>query len=144
MQVERITSRGQLIPLHFFDENLADALTDSQMKLLSTAATAGDFSGDEYGPMPFPGEIVAICAGSNADYTAGTAVFGPTIDGTEKTALQVTLDDTNQRARKVVARDTIAFEAGARIGCEVTTASLAPATTDVVVTVWVLAYLEGI
>ena len=143
MQIERIISKGQLVPLKFFDENLADALTDSQMKLLSTAATSGDFAGDEH-LMPFDGEIIAITANTNADLTAGTAVFGATIDGTEKTALQVTLDDTNQRARKSIARGTIPFSAGARIGCEVTTASLAPATTDVEVTVWVLLYLEGI
>jgi hypothetical protein len=139
-QIERIISRGQLIPLHFTEDAVAASQTDAQLAIINATGAPAN---NEY-IMPFPGEIIAVTYGLTAAGTAGGFTIGPTIDGTEKTALQQTVGTTAE-GRKSVARGSVPFAAGANIGAEITTdGSWDGTTADLVVTVWVLLYLEGI
>lgn len=143
MQIERITARGQLVPLTFHQNAVAASQTDVQLRLVETAATSSDTDNDEY-VMPFDGEIVAISAELSAAATTGTLTIGPTVDGTEKTdpTLSVT---TGTHVRDTCPRGTAKFSAGAKIGAEITTGGTWDGTTaDLAVVVWVLLYIEGI
>ncbi len=139
MIVERIAASGQLIPLVFMQDAVAASQTDVQLPVAEVNAGAGN-GVDEY-VMPFDGEIVAISARLSAAATAGSLTVGPTIDGTEKTALQQTIT-TSQSARAVARRDSIPFSAGARIGAEITSSGTWDGTAaDLCVVVWVLVKL---
>lgn len=146
MQIERVIAKGQLVPLTFMHEALAASQTDVQLKVAELAdPSTGEATTaiDEY-VMPFDGEVVAISAELSAAGSAGTLTIGPTVDGTEKTALTVTVTTETEKYAKVV-RDTVRFAAGDRIGAEITTdGSWNGTTADLGVVVWVLLYLEGI
>lgn len=143
MQIERITARGQLVPLTFHQNALAASQTNVQLPLVETSATTSSTDNDEY-VMPFDGEIVAISAEVSAAATAGSLTIGPTVDGTE--AADPTLSITTAtEAWDTCPRGTAQFAAGDRIGAEITTSGTWDATTaDLAVVVWVLLYVEGI
>lgn len=143
MQIERITAKGQLVPLTFHQNALAASQTNAQLPLVETSATTSSTDNDEY-VMPFDGEIVAISAEVSAAATAGSLTIGPTVDGTE--AADPTLSITTAtEAWDTCKRGTAQFAAGDRIGAEITTAAGWDATTaDLAVVVWVLLYVEGI
>lgn len=134
-RIERIISKGQLVPLEFGQANVVASQTDVQL--------VGNQSSGYI--MPFAGEIVAVTYCLNANKTAGVLTIGPTIGGTEVSALTVTAANSTAVGRKTVKRRTAAFAAGAEIGAEITTdGSLAPVTAELGVTVWVILSLEGI
>lgn len=140
MQIDRTISKGQLVGLTFLQDAVAASQTDAQLQIIDATAAA---TGDGY-IMPFAGEIVAVTYLLSAAGSAGVFTIGPTIGGTEKTALQQTVG-TNANGRKSCARGTIPFAAGDNIGAEITTdGSWNGTSSDLVVTVWVLLYLEGI
>ena len=142
-QVERIISRGQLVPLLFSQDAVADAQTAAAMNIIETGATTGTLDAAEY-QMPWDFEIVGISVVSGAARTAGTLTVDATIDGTV-TGLQAALDATNTlRDYGTQARGSDRGVAGSRVGCKLTTTSWTPTTADIAVIVWVLAYLEGI
>lgn len=143
MQIERITARGQLVPLTFHQNAVAASQTNAQLPLVETSATSSSTDNDEY-VMPFDGEIVAISAEVSAAATAGSLTIGATIDGTE--AADPTLSITTAtEAWDTCPRGTAQFAAGDRIGAEITTSGTWDATTaDLAVVVWVLLYVEGI
>lgn len=143
-QIERVIAKGQLVPLNFFQADVAASQTDVQLSVCAVDNAADDqLANDEY-VMPFEGEIIAISAELSAAATAGTLTIGPTVDGTEKTALQVSVTTETEKYTSTV-RGTVPFAAGDRIGAEITTGGTWDGTgTDIVVTVWVLLYLEGI
>jgi hypothetical protein len=94
--------------------------------------------------MPFDGEIVAISWLLSAAGTAGVFTIGPTVGGTEKTALTQTVG-TAASGRAKVARGTIPVAAGNEIGAEITTdGSWDGTSSDLGVVVWVLLHLDGI
>lgn len=139
-RIERIISKGQLVPLHFLQDAVAASQTDAQLAIIDATGAAAN---DSY-CMPFAGEIVAVSYVLSAAGGAGAFTIGPTIDGTEKTALQQTVGTTAE-GRKTVPRGTISFAAGDQIGAEITTdGSWDGTSSDLLVTVWVLLYLEGI
>lgn len=143
MQIERITSRGQLVPLLFMDDAVAASQTDAQMPIIGTGATTGLTSVDGY-IMPFAGEIVAISWLLSAAGSAGTAAVGATIGGTERSGTTQSLG-TAASGRAVFGRGSHAFAAGANIGCEITTdGSWNGTSSDLAVIVWVLLSVEGI
>jgi hypothetical protein len=145
MQVEGIIAKGQLVPLSFMQDQLAASQSDVQLKLVEAygGTTLSVIDNEEY-VMPFAGEIVAISYGLTAAASAGQMTIGPTIDGTEQTALTRTVTTATSGIAKV-RRGTIPFSAGQRIGAEITTNSSWNGTTaDLVVTIWVLLYVEGI
>lgn len=140
MQVERIISKGQLVPLHFLQDAVAASQTDAQLAIIDATGAA---AGDGY-IMPFAGEIVAQTYLLSAAGGAGVFTIGPTVGGTEKAALRQTVG-TTANGRKTVPRGSIPFAAGDNIGAEITTdGSWDGTSSDLVVTVWVLLYLEGI
>lgn len=143
MQIERIVSRGQLVAYTFSQDAVAASQTDVQLNAVETGATTGTLDVTGY-TMPFDGEIVAITADLSAAATAGTLTVGPTIGGTEKT--DPTLSITTQTTRRDTApRSTSTFVAGDVLGAEITTGGTWDGTTaDLLVTVLVLLYLDGI
>lgn len=143
MQIDRSTSKGQLRPVGpFVQDNVAASQTDVQLNRgevasAATLAVAGAI-------MPFAGEIIAISWILSAAGTAGVFTIGPTIAGTEKTALTQTVGTAASGTAKV-ARGSIPFVAGAELGVEITTdGSWDGTSSDLVVDLDVLVYLDGI
>jgi hypothetical protein len=142
MQIERITARGQLVPLVFMQDAVAASQTDVQLPIAEV--TAGAAHAVTAHCMPFAGEVVGISYVLSAAGTAGVFTIGPTIDGTEVSGLTQTVGTTTE-GRATVARGTAAFNAGDQIGAEITTdGSWDGTTADLGVVVWVILQVEGI
>lgn len=140
-QIERVIARGQLVPLKFSQDAVADAQAAVAMNIDEAAAVA--LTVTEY-QIPFDFEIVAISIISDLARATGTLTVDATINGTA-TGLQAALNATDTlRAYKRQARGSDSGAAGARVGVKLTTSSWTPITADIVVVVWVLVYLEGI
>ncbi len=143
MQIERIVSRGQLVPLTFHQNAVAASQTNAQLPLVETSATSSSTDNDEY-VMPFAGEIVAISAELSAAATAGALTIGPSIDGTEVADPTLAIA-TQTEAWDTCPRGTAKFAAGDRVGVEITTDGSWDATTaDLAVVVWAIVHVEGI
>lgn len=141
-QIERIIARGQLVPLVFMQDAVAASQTDVQLPIAEVNAGAGN--GIVGYIMPFDGEIVSVTYGLTAAGTTGAFTIGPTVGGTERTALTQTVGTTTS-GRAKVARGTLPFSAGNEIGAEITTGGTWDGTTaDLCVVVWVLLYVDGI
>lgn len=141
--INRGTSRGQLVPLVFGQTDLAVSQTDVQ---LVTAIGESGQTGDAY-VAPFDGEIVAVGWNLTAAATAGTLSVGAAVNGTEDadTTIAVPIDATTVRGYKRIPRGLAPFVANDQLGAEITTnGAFAPITADLVVTVWVLLYLDGV
>jgi hypothetical protein len=142
VQIDRTIAKGQLVQLTFMQDAVAASQTDVQLPIAEVNAGAGN-AADGY-VMPFGGEIVAISWLLTAAGTTGTFTIGPTIGGTEKTALTSTVG-TATSGRATVPRGTALFNAGDAIGAEITTGGTWDGTSaDLGVSVWVLLYLEGV
>lgn len=142
MQIDRTIAKGQLVQLTFMQDAVAASQTDVQLPIAEVNAGAANAI-DGY-VMPFAGEIVALTAITSAAATAGTLTVGPTVAGTEKTALTVTFTTQTSRSATCI-RDTVRFNAGDAIGAEITSGGTWDGTTaDLGVSVWVLLYLDGI
>jgi len=141
MAIERITAKGQLVPLYFYQDAVADAQTNVQLSVNENAGAAIHLV-DGY-TMPFPGSVVAVTADLDAAGSAGSLTVGASIGGTEDadTTLTITTETTK---KKVVGRRLAEFAAGAIIGAEITTASWNGTTSDLLVVVWVILQLENI
>jgi hypothetical protein len=143
-QIDRVTAKGQLVPLVFMQADVAASQTDVQLSVAAVDNAADDQLAVVGYTMPFEGEIVAITADLSAAATAGTLTVGPTVGGTEK--VDPTLSITTQTTRRDAARrGTAVFNAGDIIGAEITTGGTWDGiTADLLVTVWVILHLEGI
>lgn len=142
-QMERIIAKGQLVPLLFSQDAVADAQSAVAMNILETTATTSTLPVTEY-VMPWDFEIVGVGIVSSEARTAGTLTVDATIDGTV-TGLQAALDATNTtRDYGTQPRGTDAGVAGSRIGVKLTTASWTPVTADIAVVVYALVHLDGI
>lgn len=134
-QIERTTSKGQLVAFVFGDTDVAASQTDAQ--LLTPGGGAGYI-------MPFPGEVVAVSAHLSAAGSAGQLTFGATIGGTEQAATTRTIT-TQTASSGRHGRGRVPFVSGAELGAEITTdAGWNGTTADLTVVVFVLLYLEGI
>ena len=143
MQITRETSKGQLVKLQFMQDDVAASQTDVQIGIVQEddAASNQSIAGVI---MPFAGEIVGMTWKLSAAGTAGSFTIGPTVGGTEKTALTDTVG-TDASGTVTCARGTVPFAAGAEIGVEITTdGSWDGTSSDLAVWVWVLEYIEGI
>ncbi len=141
MKMTNEISRGQLLPLLFSQDSIADAQNAVAMNLLEAGASVLSVLGY---PMPFDYDIVGISIYSDSARTAGTATVDVTVGGTA-TGIQAALNatDTTKKTTKVP-RGTKSGGAGDVIGAKLTTASWTPVAADIVVIVWVLVRLEGI
>lgn len=146
MQMERILPRYQLVPLTFTQDALAASQTDVQLNIIETAATTGTLGVTEYVLRPFTGWIIACSVtleGTAA--TAGSLTVGPTLNGTEKTALQQSMTTGKESGSKLARPDWIPFELGDNLGCEITTSGTWDGTgLDLVAFVWVVLDLDGV
>lgn len=141
-QIERIISRGQLVGLTFMQDAVAANQTDVQLAVAEV--TAGAAIGNAEYCMPFAGEVIGISYALTAAGSTGTFTIGATIAGTEVASSTLTVG-TNTKDSIALPRGTAPFDAEALIGAEITTGGTWDGTTaDVVVTVWVLLYLDGI
>lgn len=142
MQIDRVISRGQLVKYTFMQDAVAASQTDVQLPISEVNAGAGNAIAGYV--VPFAGEIIGISWLLTAAGTAGVFTLGPTVGGTEKTALTQTVG-TAASGRATVLRNTIPIAAGNEIGAEITTdGSWDGTSADLVVEVYVLLYLDGI
>ena len=142
MQIDRTIAKGQLVQLTFMQDAVAASQTDVQLPIAEVNAGAGNQIAGYIAP--FAGEIVGISWLLTAAGTTGTFTIGPTVGGTEKTALTQTVG-TAASGRGTAVRGTVAFNAGDEIGAEITTGGTWDGTSaDLGVSVWVLLYLDGI
>lgn len=126
---ERISVTSPTIMLPFGATNVPDGTGNA----FAVEATSPDYV------MPWAGDVIGISVRSNADYTNGILTFNPTIDGTGNTALGTTMSDLVQQNYASVVQGTIPFAAGARLGVAWTkSGTVAPTTTDVAITLWVI------
>jgi hypothetical protein len=145
MQIERVIARGQLVPLVFMQDAAAASQTNAALTVTEVASAAGNVA-DGY-TIPWDFEVIGVSVRvAVADArTAGTLTVEPLVNGSA-TGLTAALNATDtQGAKAIQARGSDQGAAGGKVGCRITTDSgWLPATADVVVTVWVLTYLEGI
>lgn len=142
-QMERIIAKGQLVPLLFSQDAVADSQAAVAMNILETSATTSTLAVTGY-MMPFEYEIVAVSLMSDEARTAGTLTVDVTIGGTV-TGLQAALNATDTTQDYTVqARGSDVGSAGDLVGVKLTTASWTPVTADIAVVVWVLLHIEGI
>jgi hypothetical protein len=138
-QIERIISKGQLVPLLFSQGAVADAQSAVAMTVVDGVAKATEYT------IPFEYDIIAVSITSDSARLTGTCTVDATIDGTA-TGLQAALNGTDTlRKHAVQGRGADGGAAGSRVGVKLTTAgSWTPITADVIVTVWCLVHLEGV
>lgn len=134
------TSKGQLVPFVFGQDAVAASQTDVQLPAVGPEEGG---TVDGYA-MPFDYEVVGMSAALTAAGSAGQLDLGATIDGTEDADSTLTVT-TGTNLYKRVPRGKVRGVAGTRLGCELTTNSGWNGTTaDLLVTIWVLVYLEGV
>lgn len=130
---ENIAVTDYVVALPFYATNVPD----SPGNMLAVEPASNEYV------MPYAGSIVAMSIRHNADLSGGTITWRPTINGIANTVMTVLTDDTNQQARKSIDSRRVVFAAGARLGIDWTkSGTVAPTTTDVVGTLWVL--VEGV
>ncbi len=146
MRMDGIIAKGQLVPLMFTQDQVAASQAGVAMNIIEAygGTTLSVLDANEY-VIPWPFDVVGISVRASEARTAGTLTADATIDGTAQT-VQAKLDATNTQSHsRVVPRETKRGRAGQRVGCKLTTdGAWAPVTADIVVIVWVLAYLEGV
>lgn len=139
--IERITAKGQLVPLTFLSDAVAASQTDAQMTIIeATGAPANDAY-----LAPFAGEVIAVSVdlvGTAA--AAGSLTVGASVGGTEDADTTVSIT-TAKTGRKVLTRGQAKFAAGDRLGVQITTTADWDGTgLDLCATLWVLLYLDGV
>lgn len=146
--IERITSKGQMIKLTFGGADVAASQSAAAMNVIEvrdTAASADDVLAVPGYTIPFDFDVIGISILASTARTAGTLTVDATIDGTV-TGVQAILNATNTTGTYTRnPREANRGVAGSYVGVKLTTDSgWLPVTADVVVAVWVLAYLDGI
>ena len=138
-QIERITSRGQLVHFRFTHNSAADSQSAAAMQTLQSSAGSSETT--EY-TVPWDYDVVGISVAGDTPRTAGTLTVDATIDGTV-TGLQAALDATNTQYHYASQTfDTDVGTAGSRVGCKITTSSWTPVAADVEVLVYCIVRLD--
>lgn len=139
-QITLDTSKGQLVPFIFGQDAVAASQTNVQIPAVGPEE-GGTVDGYT---IPFRHEIVAISATLTAAGSAGTLTVGASFGGTEDADTTLTIT-TGTDLYKRIPRGSAPGAAGGRLGCEITTdGSWNGTSADLLVTIWVLVYLEGI
>jgi len=149
MQIERVIAKGNLIALNFMQSDVADSQSNVALTVANVrdvAAGVDDTNAADGYTIPWDFEVVAVSvrvAAADAR-TAGTLTVEPLVNGSA-TGLTTALNATDTQGSKAIqARGSDQGAAGGKVGCRMTTASWTPIAGDVVATVWILTYLEGI
>jgi hypothetical protein len=143
VQIDRTIAKGQLVQLQFMQDDVAASQTNVQLGVVQEddAASNQSIAGVI---MPFAGEVIGITWLLSAAGSAGTLTIGPTIGGTEVSALTDSAG-TDASGTLTCARGTATFAAGAEIGAEITSdGSWNGTSSDLGVWVWVLQYIDGV
>jgi len=141
MQIDRVLSKYQLVPLRFAQVDVADSQTAAPLAVAEAGAAGLANTGYT---MPFPGWVIGISCDLDAAATAGSLAIVPTIDTVACTdpALTVT---TGTGGSDTCGRITNPFDRGSVIGAAITTSGDWNGTTsDLMVMVWVALGVEGI
>lgn len=142
----RNTSKGQLLTFRFAQDQAAASQAAAAMNTIeSHDGTTLSVLDVQEEAVPFAFDLVAVTVSASAARTGGTLTADVSLNGTA-TGLQAALNATDtQWATAHQPRGEDRGVAGDRVGVLLTTdASWAPATADIVVTVAVIAYLEGV
>jgi hypothetical protein len=141
MQLEGIIAKGQLVPLTFTQDNVAASQSAVDMNILEVASAAA-LALTTY-RVPFPFDVVGITATLSAAATAGTLTVEPEIGGTA-TGLTLALT-TAASGQSIQNRNADPSPAGGLVSVRLTTdGSWDGTSSDLVVQVWLLAYLAGV
>ena len=135
--IENTTAKGQLLALPFAQTDVA--ASQAAVELGLTDGVAARYVA------PFDGEIVGISARASAARTAGILRARTAVNGVAD-GPQAELNATPTQAQAVQwARGQTRFGAGDSISVLLTTtAAWTPVTADLLVTVFVLVYIEGV
>ena len=136
MQITREFAKYQVVPVTFFQANVAASQTAVALKEATNQNTGV--------VMPFAGQIVAVTCTLSAAATAGTLTASATVGGTvdSDTACAIT---TETGKVTVVPRDKTSFVAGDLVGVKITSSGTWDGTTaDLTVTVFVALAVEGV
>lgn len=136
-QMERIIAKGQLVPLVFVQSGVTSSQTDVALGIAGSAATAYT--------LPWEFEVVGAAVESSATVSDGAGSLAVLIDG--NAALTLSLDDATNTDRDsaVAERGQYVGARGSAVSVEITTDSdFDTSGGDIVVTVFVLAHLEGV
>lgn len=125
MTIIRQTSQKQLVALSFGQHSVAASQTDVQLPVVIGEK---DAVVDGY-TAPWSGQIVAVAASLDAAATAGSLTVGATVGGAEDADTRITVT-TETGKSLAVSRGKARFNAGDRIGCEITTSGTWNATTS--------------
>ena len=143
MQIERVIAKGQLVSYQFMQDDVAASQTNVQLGIVQEddAASNQSIAGVV---VPFAGEIIGMSWLLSAAGAAGVFTIGPTVGGTEKSALTDTVG-TDASGYVTVPRGSVPFAAGSEIGAEITTdGSWDGTSSDLAVWVHCLLYIEGV
>jgi hypothetical protein len=136
MQITNELAKGQVVALKFFQANVSASQTDVQIKESSNQVDGLS--------MPFAGEVLAVCSDLSSAATAGTLSVGATINGTEDSDTTGSITTATAKVVKVP-RGKAKFNAGDKLGVEITTSGTWDGTTaDLAVVVYVQLDLVGI
>lgn len=142
MAISNSTSKGQLVAFTFAQDAVAASQTDAQLYAMEVSG-AVYLAVDEY-YAPWNGDVVAVTYDLSAAGSAGNLSIGATINGTEDADTTIAIT-TSQRGKKLIARGKCPIAAGQYVGAEITTdGSWNGTASDLLVTVYVLFYMEGI
>jgi hypothetical protein len=141
-QFEQIAARGQIVPFLFCQDAVAASQTDAQLNIVEVASAAA-LAVDGI-TMPWAGSVVGLSVDLSAAATAGQLTVGVTLGGTEQAATTQTIT-TAAAARAVFPQTAVKFNAGDKLGVEITTNAGWDATTaDLAVFVYVLLDCQGV
>lgn len=140
-QFEQIAARGQIVPFLFCQDAVAASQTDAQLNIVEVASAAA-LAVDGI-TMPWAGSVVGLSVDLSAAATAGQLTVGVTLGGTEQAATTQTIT-TAAAASAVFPQASVKFNAGDKLGVEITTNAGWDATTaDLAVFVYVLLDCQG-
>ncbi len=146
--IDRVIAKGQLVHLTFEQADVAASQTAVALgtsEVRDSAASASDQNAAAGYCIPFGYEIVGISVSSSAARTAGTLTVDATIGGTASGLQAVLNATTTNNAYTTAARGSYPGAAGDKVGVKITTAAgWTPTTADIVVSLWVIQYLDGI
>lgn len=139
-QITRDTSKGQLVAFVFGQDAVAASQSDVQLPAVGPEE-GGNVDGYT---IPFDFDVVGVAVTLTAAASAGSATVGATVNGAELTRSTLTIT-TGADLYKRLPRGKARGVAGSRLGCELTTNSGWNATTaDMLVTIYVIVYLDGV
>lgn len=138
--IQRITSKGQLVPIVFGQDTVAASQSAAALQVAICEASQINTGYT----MPFNYEVVAVSFQLSAAGTAGVFTIDPTVGGTAKTAGRLTVG-TAASGYQRTSREKIRGVAGDVLGVKITTdGSWDGTSSDLSVVVWVLLHLDGI